>query len=645
MALLLRALLGLATVLWLLAAPANASAQRAQDVPLTEVQRRVQAASPAHPRLLLTPAKLDDLKQRVRVEPEARELLEALRQQAEGMLAVPPVEHIVTGRRLLTESQKALRRVLTLALVYRLDGDRRFLERARREMLAAAAFPGWNPSHFLDTAEMSLALALGYDWLFDDLSGADRAMIRQALLQKGIQASFENDFWVRINSNWGQVCHAGITAAALALLETHPDVAARVAHRAVNNVTYSMRPSFSPNGTYPEGPAYWEYGTSFNVILIDELETALGTDFGLSEMPGFSETASYINHATGPTGLFFHYADGSPTRRPLPALQWFAGRYDRPDWLRFEEPILKSYLATSRRVGVAGGEARLLPLALVWSPKRSRQGETRMGLHWLGKGEVPAAMHRTSWTDPNAIFVGIKAGSPTASHGQMDTGSFVLDADGVRWAVDLGAEDYHRIESRGMNLWTGDELQTADRWRVFRNNNRSHSTLVIGGQLQRAVGKGVIIKHSQDDPFPHTVVDLTSTYTPAATRVVRGIGLLDGSEVLVQDRIEGVQGQPVRWGMVTRAAVELRGALEAVLRQDGKQLTLRVVRPAGARLQLFDIATAPAEHDSPNPGVQMIGFEVQPAAGEALDFVVVLTPGSAARAAADALRVQPLSEW
>ena len=31
-------------------------------------------------------------------------------------------------------------------------------------MLTAARFEDWNPSHFLDVAEMTFALAIGYDW-------------------------------------------------------------------------------------------------------------------------------------------------------------------------------------------------------------------------------------------------------------------------------------------------------------------------------------------------------------------------------------------------------------------------------------------------------------------------------------------------
>jgi hypothetical protein len=560
------------------------------------------------------------------------------------MLTLEPVQHIVTGRRLLGESRKAVRRVLTHALIYRISGDPRFLEGARREMLAAAGFPDWNPSHFLDTAEMSLALAIGYDWLFDELSARDRDTIRAALLEKGIGASVEHGDCFTATNNWGQVCTAGIGAAALAVLEDDRELATRVVHRAVTGVPRSMHASFFPDGTYPEGPGYWNYGTSFNVILIAELESALGTDFGLSEEPGFDRTAEYINHATGPSGLFFNYADGSAARGPMPALQWFAARYHRPDWLFFENRVLSEYLGSEEATEVAGAGSRLLPLALVWMAEAGDAEPARMGLHWLGKGEIPVAMHRTSWTDPEAVFVGLKGGFAAGPHGQMDAGSLVLDADGERWAHDLGAEDYNRIESLGMDLWN--RSQESDRWQVFRNNHLSHNTLTIGGRPHDVQGHAAIIAHSEETEFPHSVVDLSAVFQGQAERVVRGVGLVNGGEVVVRDRLEGVTGGPVRWGMLTRAEVQIRGPREAVLRQNGKQLTVRVLEPASVELRLFETDRPPAEHDSPIPGTRMIGFIVQNGAnGDPIDLIVRLTPGSRAAEGERELAVRPLSEW
>lgn len=50
-----------------------------------------------------------------------------------------------------------------------MTGEKEYLRRAEKEMLAAASFIDWNPSHFLDVSEMSMGLAIGYDWLFNEL--------------------------------------------------------------------------------------------------------------------------------------------------------------------------------------------------------------------------------------------------------------------------------------------------------------------------------------------------------------------------------------------------------------------------------------------------------------------------------------------
>ena len=123
-------------------------------------------------------------------------------------------------------------------MAYHLTGDVHHAERCRQEMLAAARFSDWNPSHFLDVAEMTFALAIGYDWLYDQLDEASRKEIRTAIVEKGVAVPFEtkHNGWVRAHNNWGQVCHGGLTAGALAVLEDEPDLAARTVHNALQNV-------------------------------------------------------------------------------------------------------------------------------------------------------------------------------------------------------------------------------------------------------------------------------------------------------------------------------------------------------------------------------------------------------------------------
>jgi hypothetical protein len=420
-------------------------------------------------------------------------------------------------------------------------------------------------------------------------------------------------------------------------MEDEPGLAARTVHNALHNVTYSMA-AYAPKGSYPEGPGYWAYGTSYNVLLIGVLESALGTDFGLTKAPGFRETGAYPSLACGPSGLLFNYADGGAGRGPQPALYWLASRFDRPDWLLGEADRVRAVVTRAGRRGARSDGGRLLPLVLLWMPQTPARPEIHMPLHWSGEGDVPITVHRSSWTDPNATYVGLKGGSPSANHGQMDIGSFVLDSDGQRWAMDLGAEGYHGIESRGMSLW--DRSQDSDRWTIFRQSNLGHNTLVIDGQLQRAAGRGLVVGFSDDPAFPHSVLDMSTVYEGQATSVRRGVALLPSREVLIHDRLTGLKpGSRVRWGMITPGSPGAVGRPSVDLRQGEASLTLSVLSPAGSTWQSIDTAKPRNEWDSPNRGTQMLAFEaVAPESGE-LTLAVLATPGTCTESMKDGLLV------
>jgi hypothetical protein len=270
--------------------------------------------------------------------------------------------------------------------------------------------------------------------------------------------------------------------------------------------------------------------------------------------------------------------------------------------------------------------------------------EIMLPLHWNGKGNTPVTVHRSSWDDPMHTFIGVKAGSPSDNHGNMDIGSFVLDADGVRWAMDLGAEGYHGIESRGMNLWSSS--QDSDRWKIFRQQNLSHNTLVIDGNLQHAAGSGKILGFSENPEFPFTLIDMSAVYPDQAETVHRGVALLPSREVLVQDELKGLKpGSIVRWGMITPGTPGQPGSSKMFLTREGRRLTLSILIPGTSNWSVIDTEKPRNEWDSPNPGTVMAAFEAEaPATGE-IKLVVLLTPGSVTNSVAEEFRIRPLAEW
>ena len=240
---------------------------------------------PQHPRLLLTTEALRRIEQMASKEPLLERLVQVQRAGARAMVSQPRVRYeIPDGKRLLAQSRKCLSRVTAMALAYRLSGDRRLAEAAVREMETAARFKDWNPSHFLDTAEMTAALAFGYDWLFDVMTESQRSTIREALIDKGLKPGLSvyrsRKWWTRGDNNWNQVCNGGMILGASAIAETDPDVAAEVIRFAVASMPRGLS-VYRPDGAYPEGPGYWQYGMEYTCTTCRAiLESAGGNTTG-----------------------------------------------------------------------------------------------------------------------------------------------------------------------------------------------------------------------------------------------------------------------------------------------------------------------------------------------------------------------------
>src|SRR5258708_7226540 len=110
---------------------------------------------PPHPRLLAVAAQWDALPEQVKTDQVSKRLYAGVLGRANLLLDQPVVVYQKLGRRLLGPVREAEGRILDLAMAARISGDARYAQRAVAEMRVAAALPDWNPSHFLDTAEMT----------------------------------------------------------------------------------------------------------------------------------------------------------------------------------------------------------------------------------------------------------------------------------------------------------------------------------------------------------------------------------------------------------------------------------------------------------------------------------------------------------
>jgi hypothetical protein len=590
-----------------------------------------------HPRILLFKGDETNIAKTVSADTTWQKLQQAIFTECDSLLTTPPIERIQIGRRLLSKSREALRRLFFLSYAYRMTHKTEYLQRADKEMLQIAGFSDWNPPHFLDVVEMTMAMSIGYDWLYNDLSANSRTIIKEAILKKGIEPSLDpkNNGWLKVEHNWNQVCNAGMSYGAMAIFEDQPDLAKQVINRAIESVDIPMS-EYKPDGAYPEGYGYWGYGTSFNVMFISAIEKLFGKDFGLTSKPGFLNTGNYLENMTGPSGKPFNYSDVGEEGGLEPAMFWFAARTKNPSLLWVERSRL---LNTSKRRFVGN---RLLPAIFLWCDGiKINEVKPPASTMWAAQGKVPVALMRTSWTDPNAVWIGFKGGAANVNHAHMDIGSFVMEADGERWAMDFGAQEYESLESKGLSIFGRN--QTAQRWTVFRYNNFVHNTLTINDSLQRVVGYAPMISSANDKTSMRAVVDLSAVYKGMLNSAKRGVAIVDKSYVIVRDELEaGSQQANVRWTLLTSADVKITGANTAELTKNGKTLTMVVESPSNIEMKTWS-TVSPNSYDAPNPGTILVGFVLTMPANSKADLNVLLIPASAGMKPKS--KIDPLDKW
>jgi len=581
-----------------------------------------------HPRLLASSNDFFQLRARLSSDAQLESWHKDLQARAEEIIAAPPSRYeIPDGLRLLATSRRVVDRIYTLGLLYRFERQRRYADRAWLELEAAANFPDWNTRHFLDTAEMTHAFAIGYDWFSDAWTADQKAMLEHAMMEKGLKPALalyrEHRYWTRMKHNWNQVCNGGIGMGALALAEVEPQACGEILHDALESIQLAMA-EFAPDGAWKEGPGYWNYATSYNVVLLAGLESALGTDFGLSQFPGFSDTGLFPLYLTGPLGRTFNYADGGDHQIRCPQMFWLARR--------FQQPVLAGY---ERQVAAPA------PLDLLWYlPSDATPKSIELPLNKYFRGSE-VAIFRSEWGNPKALFAGFKAGDNKANHSHLDLGSFVFDALGARWAIDLGADDYNLPGYFGR-----------ERWNYYRLRAEGQNTLVLNPAAspdQDPAASTRIIRFLSKPERAFAVADLTPAYKKSADKVWRGIALLDRDKLVVQDEIQAQKPTDLWWFMHTPASIEIeKDGHAAILQQAGARLRASILSPEGAQFQIMDARPLPAsphsEKQAKNENIRKLAIHI-PDVTETRLTVLLFPIAKEGKPATEKLRLEELAKW
>jgi len=592
--------------------------------------------SNVHPRLLFSNSDFAGIRERVAADEYLKKQLEASIASGDMLMDQVPDTYKLGGQEktLLDVSRDMEGRILLLAGLYQLTGNSRYAQRATKEMLSAASFPDWYPTHFLDTAEMTTALAVGYDWLYATLSPADRITIHDAIVTKGIKPwlsiqeshAFHND-----QNNWVQVCYGGEALGALAVAEQSSPEDIDRARRVLNYAQPAMSRImhlFAPDGGFEEGPVYWNYATTYNVLYIAALESAFGSDFGMAEEPGFSETAKYRIQSIGPILDYANFGDAEPEAFPAPEMYWFARQFQNPSFA-MQERLLSTALSGHMSPQSYRESSRFTILGLLWQALLPASKDTLSPPPFIdGFERVAQAYMRSGWNDPDAWFVGFKGGDAHASHGHLDLGSFVLDALGHRWGVDLGKDNY------GLPGYFKQQ-----RWTYYRMSTEGHNTLTVDGQNEDFDATAPLSQTGTKDGNLFAIADLDNAYKGKLQSWRRGITLMDHRSVLVQDDVTPAKPVDIVWNFHTAAAIQIAAdGRSATLVQEGTRLEARVLSPPNGRFILRSAQVPPPQ--ASNRGISNLVICLTGQASAARIAVLFNSAGKAPKPS-----LLPLTDW
>lgn len=551
-----------------------------------------------HPRLFLTDDDLEHLRDIIHDVPQAHRIYNDLGREADRLLNVAPVDSRALGPRASTMPRHAIDRIYTLALLYRLDRKHPYLDRAVRELRALAAFRDWNTSRFLDTAELTHAMAIGYDWLYEALSPDDRDLVRTAIFQKGLDPSipiYERQIaWTVNHYYWNPVCNGGLTLGALAVAEDDMQKCEAIVRFAVDSLPRALA-TYGPDGGWPEGETYWNYATRYVALMLGGLETAVGTEFGLGgSLTGngnkhVERTGRFRVYTTGPTTRVFNFGDNAEDDGSAPEMFWLSRHFVQPPFAWIE----------GRHIEKTG---HFEPLDLVWYTRDQRAPS---GPAWPLDAVFPGvgiATFRSSWEDPDALFLAAAAHDNKTPHARHDLGNFVFEAGGVRWAVDLGPEEYAALP-RGRF--------------AYRTQADSRNTLTIDGESQDPHADARMTRHEFTPDLAWVQYDLTHAYPGKIKSMQRRIGLAQRQAVLIQDSLHADQPVEAVWGMTTEADITLAGQ-RAELRKDNWIVAAEILTP---RRALFDVENLRSQSPQARKLIVRLGEKVTD-----LELNVVLTP-------------------
>ncbi|WP_127582096.1 discoidin domain-containing protein [Paenibacillus koleovorans] len=544
-----------------------------------------------HPRVLADADRFAHIRSLIATDPYMSDWVNDLKSVVDAFVAEPSTG---PGTAILYQT----------ALMYQLTEDPVYANRAIAHLMYMAndmpvsQWPG-QFNNMLSLAPIANAVGLAYDWLYQEMTPTERqtieAMVSEYIFSHALgwyRGQFTHN-GERNNINF--VNNGSFGVLALAMFRESGTIgaeAAEVLQGTYRKLQQALR-YVSEDGGWPEGPHYWRYGTQPLYLYLAGLHSTLGTDYGLSELEGMEAIGEYPLHLHGPGGTF-NFGDDDNAPVPSPQSLWLADFYQRPELAWYAGQLYREHQISS-------------PLYLLfYEPGMFDTQPTALDRAFHGPEMI--AM-RSSWADPNGTYAAMRGlDEALLSHNDLDAGSFIFDALGERWALDIGNENY---SLPGYWQLSGE----GTRWTYYRKGLQGHNTIVINPHsnpvhMQDHAARAPLTRSESKPRGAFGIVDLTERYPNDAVSYRRGLMLTgERKQLIVQDELTLNASSELYWFMHTEASISvIENGRAAILSRKDKKLYVKMLEaPVGAVFSAMPAAPLPG---LPNPPGQRINYGV-----------------------------------
>lgn len=407
-------------------------------------------------------------------------------------------------------------RINTLVLAECLENRGRFLPAIEATIFALREEKSWVlPAHDrslrtfkggvrdidLASSARSWTLATADYWLGDKLSPEVRKVIRSELerrtfapYESRLKTGEPSMFWITTTNNWNAVCLAGVTGAALAVIDSPERRAFYVA--AAEKLIQNFLDGFTSDGYCSEGLGYWNYGFGHFVLLAETVRQATGGRMDWMEIPKIRAVSQFCRRLEILPGVYPAFADCHLRSKSDTRITAFVSRRLGLGWLEEERRGLAL---------AAGPEGSLFALGMYDFPNAASQrsaaeAASAPGLRdWFADAGIlicrPASGGR-------GLGAALKGGHNAEHHNHNDVGSYVVALGKSTPLLDPGSEVYTA------------RTFSKDRYASQVLNSFGHAVPRVAGKLQREgrAAAARVVKTEFTDPADTMVLDLRSPY-------------------------------------------------------------------------------------------------------------------------------------